>query len=165
MLAALSKFNRMVETLIKPIISIALLAITCILCFNVVARYIFGFSLKWAEELANYTIIYITFLGAVSCLPIGMHISMDAIVDKLSDKGKFYLSKVNSLIGLIFSFVMAFYGYQLVGFVIERGQVSPAMMVPMVIPYMAIPTASVLLCLEFLEALLKKPVTLSGEVK
>lgn len=153
MLSLLVKFNRLVEAIIKPLIAIALLGITFILCFNVIARYIFGFSLKWAEELANYTIIYITFFGAVQCLPLNMHISMDAVVDKLSTKWKNRLEKVNALIGLLFSLALSYFGYQLVFFVLEKGQLSPAMMIPMVIPYMAIPTASALLALEFLEKL------------
>lgn len=156
MLALLSKLNRTVEGIIKPVISIALLAISMILCFNVIARYILGFSIKWAEELANYTIIYITFFGAVNCLPMGMHISMDAIVDKIGSKGKTFLGKINAVIGIIFSFALSGYGYQLVLFVVKRGQVSPAMMIPMVIPYMAIPTASLFIGLEFLEKLFAK---------
>lgn len=155
-LSTVSKFNRTVEKIIKPTVTIALLSITFVLCFNVIARYILGFSLKWAEELANYTIIYVTFFGAVVCLPLGMHISMDAVVDMVGDESKRILSKVNATIGCIFSFIMAFFGYQLVGFVMERGQLSPAMMIPMVIPYMAIPTASALMGLEYLEILLKK---------
>lgn len=158
MLQILSRFNRAVECLIKPLISIGLLLITFILCFNVIARYIFGFSIKWAEELANYTIIYITFLGAVVCLPYGMHISMDAVVDKLGEKGRFYLGKVNMIIGAFFSFCLALFGYELVYFVFTRGQVSPAMMVPMVVPYMAIPTASILMGFEFLEKLFSNEV-------
>lgn len=156
MLSLLSKFNRTIEGIIKPLISIALLIITLILCFNVASRYVFGFSLKWAEELANYTIIYITFFGAVSCLPLNMHISMDAVVDKIGPKLKGVLEKINATIGILFSFALSIYGYQLVFFVVEKGQVSPAMMIPMVVPYMAIPTASLLLGLEFLEKLLTK---------
>lgn len=168
LLRILSKFNKTVENIIKPIISVALLAITMVLSFNVAARYLLGFSIKWAEELANYTIIYITFFGAVVCLKYGMHISMDAVVDKIGERWQNILLRVNAVIGIFFSFVMSWYGYQLVGFVIGHGQLSPAMMIPMAVPYMAIPTASLLIGLEFLEILLTKrsglPAKTEGEL-
>lgn len=154
-ITVVSKFNRTIEKIIKPMVAMALLSITLILCFNVIARYIFGFSLKWAEELANYTIVYVTFFGAVACLPLGLHISMDALVDKVSENTKWYLSKINAMIGFFFSVALSYYGFKLVAFVVERGQLSPAMMIPMVIPYMAIPLASILLALEFLEIIFK----------
>jgi C4-dicarboxylate transporter DctQ subunit len=159
----ISKFNRTIEKMIKPIVAMALLSITLILCFNVIARYIFGFSLKWAEELANYTIVYVTFFGAVACLPLGLHISMDALVEKVSENTKWYLSKVNAMIGVFFSAALSYYGFKLVAFVVERGQLSPAMMIPMVIPYIAIPSASILLAVEFLEILLKRKNDVSSE--
>ncbi len=155
-LKLLSKFNRTVESIIKPLIAIALLLISTILCFNVIGRYIFGFSIKWAEELANYTIVYITFFGAVNCLNSGMHISMDAVVSKLGAGTRNFLEKINAVIGMVFSFALSVFGYQLVMFVAEKGQLSPAMMIPMVIPYMAIPTASLFMGLEFLEKLFSK---------
>ena len=41
-------------------------------------------------------------------------------------------------------------------FVLDKKQLSPAMMVPMVIPYIAIPLATLLMSAEFLEIMLKK---------
>lgn len=144
--------------------TVALLSVTFMLCFNVIARYLLGFSLKWAEELSNYTIVYVTFFGAVVCLPMGLHISMDALVDTVSEKMKWYLAKINATIGFFFSVAMSYYGFQLVAFVLDKKQLSPAMMVPMVIPYIAIPLATLLMSAEFLEIMLKKKDDITEEL-
>lgn len=55
-----------------------LIAITFILFANVVLRF-FGISLEWAEEVARYGIIWVTFIGGSICIYKGGHIRVDAI--------------------------------------------------------------------------------------
>jgi C4-dicarboxylate transporter DctQ subunit len=148
----LSKINRTVENIIKPIIGSAILLITLMLCFNVITRYIFGFSLKWAEELTTYTIIWITFLGGVVCVRQGMMISMDALVTQFKGSVRRFFTVATNLVGVIFSLIITYLGIQITMEVYSTSQVSPAMMIPMYIPYAALPLGSIFMALEYLEA-------------
>ncbi|WP_347489555.1 TRAP transporter small permease [Desulfoscipio sp. XC116] len=148
----LAKINRGVEKCIKPAIGYAILLITLILCFNVIGRYIFGFSLKWAEELTTYTLIWVTFLGAVVCVREGMMISMDAFVTQLKGSMKRFFVIATNLICVVFSLIIAYLGIEITIHVYSSMQVSPAMMIPMYIPYAALPLGSILMALEYLEA-------------
>ncbi|WP_243277063.1 TRAP transporter small permease, partial [Desulfallas sp. Bu1-1] len=100
------------------------------LCFNVITRYIFGFSLKWAEELTNYTLIWITFLGGVVCVRQGMMISMDAIVSQFKGALKRFFTIAINLTGVVCSVIFAYLGLLATVHVHSTAQVSPAMMIP-----------------------------------
>jgi len=148
----LSTINRRIEKVIKPVVGAALLSITLMLCINVIGRYIFGLSLKWAEELATYTIIWITFLGGVVCIREGMMISMDAFVTQFKGPIKRFFVIFTNIVGVIFSIIIAYLGIQITLYVYQSMQVSPAMMIPMYIPYAALPLGSIFMALEYLEA-------------
>jgi C4-dicarboxylate transporter DctQ subunit len=147
----LSKINRTAEKAILPIVGSLLLFITLLLTANVIGRYIFGYSLKWAEECTNYIIIWITFLAGVVCLRKGMQISMDALVLQFSSSMQDNMKRVTNSLGLVFSLVMVWLGFKLTAMAWSTGQVSPAMMVPMYIPYSVLPLSGLFMALEYLE--------------
>ena len=151
----ISKINRTAEKIISPIVGSALLFITLLLFFNVVGRYVFGYSLKWGEELTNYVIIWITLLGGVVCLRKGMQISMDAFVLQLNDTLKNFVKRLTNSIGLAFSLVITWLGIKLVASIFSYGQVSPAMMIPIYIPYLILPLSGFFMALEFLELVIQ----------
>lgn len=151
----ISKINRTAEKMIRPIVGSALLFTTLLLFFNVIGRYIFGYSLKWGEELTNYIIIWITLLGGVICLRKGMQISMDAIVLQLNDTLKNHVKRITNSIGFAFSMVIAVLGIKLVASIFSYGQHSPALMVPMYIPYLILPISGFFMALEYLELVIQ----------
>jgi len=152
LLSIVSKINRSIENIIKPVIGFAILIITVMLCFNVLTRYIFGFSLKWAEELTTYTLIWVTFLGGAVCVRRGMMVSMDAIVAQFRGSLKRFFTVIINLLGVVCSVIFAYLGLLATIYVYSSAQVSPAMMIPMSIPYAAIPLGSIFMALEYLEA-------------
>jgi TRAP-type transport system small permease protein len=63
---------------------IALLSAMAMIIFaNVSMRYLTGASLVWAEEVARYLMIWLTFLGAGPVLRIGGHIAIENLQDAL----------------------------------------------------------------------------------
>jgi TRAP-type C4-dicarboxylate transport system permease small subunit len=63
---------------------IALLAAMAIIIFsNVVLRYSTNQSIEWAEEVARYLMVWLTFLGAGPVLRYGGHIAVDNFQDSL----------------------------------------------------------------------------------
>lgn len=150
----LSKINRTAEKTIIPIVASLLLFITLLLTANVIGRYVFGVSLKWAEECTNYIIIWITFLAGVVCLRKGMQISMDALVLQFKGAMQDIIKKLTNTLGFIFSLVIVWFGFKLTVMAFSTGQVSPAMMVPMFIPYTVLPVSGFFMALEYLEFIL-----------
>ena len=63
---------------------IALLAAMAVIIFaNVVLRYSTSQSIEWAEEVARYLMVWLTFLGAGPVLRYGGHIAVDNLQDSL----------------------------------------------------------------------------------
>ena len=63
---------------------IAMMAVMIALVFtNVVCRYVLNFSIIWAEELSQYLMVWITFLGAGLAMREGRHVAVEMLQDAL----------------------------------------------------------------------------------
>lgn len=148
----LININKQIGKVSAPFLSISLIIITLILCVNVIGRYLFGFGLPWAEELTNYTIIWITLIGSTHCIRRKLHVSVDILPNYLKGNLKKALETCVTIIGIFFSLVLAYYGAKLLGDVSD--QVSPALMLPMSIPYASLVVGAFFMILQYLEDLL-----------
>lgn len=119
---------------------------------QVLFRYLFQISAPWTEELARFTFVWATFLGAGIAFAEGGHISVQFLVDR------FKSARGNAAIRL----VADFFCYWLLGMyvvegtklslrLINMGQTSPA--IPSLLigaVYLAIPIGSFLMILNIL---------------
>jgi TRAP-type C4-dicarboxylate transport system permease small subunit len=77
-------FCRLLTTLIA-----VMLAVLVIMVFsNVVLRYAFNSSITVTEELGRWLFVWITFIGAAVALRERSHLGTDALVSRLSPRGK-----------------------------------------------------------------------------
>lgn len=151
----LSRFNRFSEKIVGSGLAFLLLGITIILCINVITRYGFGYSLFWAEELTNYIIIWITLLGSSLCIRYGMHMSVDVLLQSIKNSlWKTIILFIEVMISLIFVVAITVIGGMQVISVMNSGQISPALMIPMYIPYLALPLGGLLMVFQYVELLL-----------
>lgn len=71
-----------------------LLTMVLTVIVNVLLRYLFNYSLYWAEEVATICFVWTVFLGASVTYKHKLDVGIDALVNRLSSKGQ-------SLIGLL----------------------------------------------------------------
>jgi TRAP-type C4-dicarboxylate transport system permease small subunit len=152
----LNKFNRFAETFLENFLGILLLGITFILCFNVIGRYVFLFSLIGAEEITNYIIIWITLLGSGICVRRGMHMSVDIIFNYVIGLPRKFLLLLGIAGSLLFALLIAIVGLQQVQHVIQYPQLTPALRLPMYIPYLALPLGGLFMVSEYIEMILRR---------
>src|SRR5690606_6818329 len=50
---------------------------------NVVSRYVYNYSIIWVEELTQFQMIWITYLGAGLALRQGRHVAVDLVENLL----------------------------------------------------------------------------------
>ena len=134
----------------------SLLLTTIILFVNVVLRYVFSASTSWAEELIRYLMIWITFIGGAVCVRHAAHIRMDFLMTMLPKSVSRLVTRLVYLIAAGFCTALIVYSWQLVEFTVEMEQTSPAMEVPMWIPYLAMPLGSGLMVFHFVVAAFAK---------
>ena len=135
----------------ENLIGLALLATTLIIFVNVIMRYFMNESLTWAEEVVKYLMIWIAFIGGSACFRKGVHVSIDFFLDIVPKRAQIVMVAIITLICTAFSGVMAFYGIKTVEFIQSNGQVSPALSMPMWIPYLAIPIGFALMTIRNLD--------------
>ncbi|MFC1924964.1 TRAP transporter small permease subunit [Chloroflexota bacterium] len=80
-------------------------ALTCIIVYGVMMRYVFDSAAIWVTELCLYLIVYVIFLPLAFVQQIGRHVRVDAVTSRLSKRNQTKLSILTSAISL-FAFVI-----------------------------------------------------------
>ena len=114
--------------------------------FQVLGRYVFGFSIGDATETATFAQVWLGLTGVGIAMRRGAIFAIDALPQMLSIKPARVLSVVIAVINLSFLAVMIYGGVIL----FEQGfvQTSPTMLIPMWIIYMMIPIGMTYFALE-----------------
>ncbi|MBE1555266.1 TRAP transporter small permease [Sporosarcina limicola] len=129
------KFNRFEESVL-----VLTLAVMVILIFGqVVGRYVFGSAPSWTEELARYIHIFQVWVGASYAVKIRQHIRVGAFIELFSGMRRKLLETISIIVWFALALFLAIFGTQLVMTSIQNGQVTPALQLPMWIPFIAIP--------------------------
>lgn len=106
---------------------------------QVLNRNIFKLPIAWFEELAVYCMIYMALLGTEIGLRDGSQASITAFTSKLKDNTKKIVDIIARLAVIVFSSAMFYNAVGMVQKQIQTGQTSPALKIPMTIPYFALP--------------------------
>ena len=139
----------------ENLIGFALLATTLIIFVNVIMRYFMNTSITWAEEVVKYLMIWIAFIGGSTCFRKGVHVSIDVLLEIVPKRAQIFIVTIITLIAGAFTTAMAYYGIKLVEFIQNSGQVSPALSMPMWIPYLALPIGFTLMTIRNLEIFIR----------
>jgi TRAP-type C4-dicarboxylate transport system permease small subunit len=143
---------RKVEELVLAWGIILMAALTVL---NVFSRSLFGNSLAFAEELSQFLIILVTFVGLSFGASRGRHIRMTAIYDQLNARWRKGLMVMIAGTTSVLMFVLAWYAVDYVLTVQELGTVSPALQVPLYLIYLAAPLGFVLAGIQYALTALK----------
>ena len=147
------------------VFSAALLAAVAVsVCYEVVARYVFGSPTVWSNEMTIYAILWCCFLGAPYTLRRNRHLEVDLVVIRLSPTARKCLGLITDFVCVAFCVLAVRQAivFVHVSYVTEAQSVSE-LEVPLYIPEMAIPVGLALLGLEFVARLLRR-LGLAGEL-
>ena len=122
-----------------------ILALTLLIFWQVVARYVMNNSLTWSEELGRYMFVWITFVGLPAALKAGAHVAIDLLLKKTHGAFHMTILTVNAVATFLIGLVICVSGCRLVA--LGVGQISSAMQIPMQYVYVIIPVSG--LCLAF----------------
>lgn len=127
------------------------LVFTVVLIFlQVIMRYVFRNSLSWSEELARYVFLWQIWLGASYAVKEHRHLKIEAFINLLPKALRKYLELIMLLVWFAFSMFLAYKGSELTLMLIKRGQVSPAMRIPMAYAYASVPVGCILMALRLI---------------
>ncbi|MDK3074666.1 TRAP transporter small permease [Sedimentitalea sp. JM2-8] len=138
-----------------------LTAMTLVVGANIALRYLTAHSLPWADEAARYLMIWMTFGGAGLVLRMGGHVAITNLRDALPDRGQKIMRGAIALGLLIFFGFMVYVGIQYAQRM--QYQVTPALRLPFLYVYAAMPVGFALLILHL--AFIAYPFITAGSYK
>lgn len=148
-------------TLNSWVLILMLSAMTLIVGANIALRYTTAQSLPWADEAARYLMIWMTFVAAGLVLRTGGHVAITNLQDALPKMGQKIL-RGSIVVGLLLFFCfMVYVGIQYAQRM--QYQVTPAMRIPFLYVYAAMPIGFGLLILHLI--LIAHPFITAGEYK
>lgn len=80
-----------------------------ILSYQVVARYIFGFSLAWIDELSRYALIWFAYLAASYAIVHNAHIKIDLLLKIWPKKIRKNIKLFSNVIFFVYCVVVVYY--------------------------------------------------------
>ncbi len=139
MIKAFHTISSVMETIEKFIIFSSILLMMVNSTANAIGRYFFNKSLFFSEELNQFLIVAVTFIGFAYAVRKGRNIRMTAVYDSLGFSSR---KMISTLISLTTGVLMLFLAYKSVFYVIELKEInrlSPALQFPVYIIYSIIP--------------------------
>ncbi|MCA1065298.1 TRAP transporter small permease [Rossellomorea sp. AcN35-11] len=125
---------------LEELILVLTLAIMVALIFaQVVGRYVFSSAPSWTEEMARYIHIFQVWIGASYAVKKRQHIRIEAFIDLFKGTARKFIDTLALLIWFGLAVFLAVFGTQLVLASFQNGQITPAMQIPMWLPFLAIP--------------------------
>ncbi|CAG1019460.1 2,3-diketo-L-gulonate TRAP transporter small permease protein YiaM [Burkholderiaceae bacterium] len=126
---------------------IGLMASMAVLVFvNVVMRYLFNQSIVWVEEVTQYEMIWVAYLGAGLALREGRHVAVDTLQDWLPALSRRALRNLLAVAIAVFLAALVVLGIQIAMFTWD--QETPVLNVPSGLPYLAVPLGAAAMLLH-----------------
>ncbi len=124
---------------------LAMAAVVLGVIFSVIARYFFGVSYIFLEELLTLMFTFTTFWGVGACLLEDEHIIIGALVDRMKPHAKRLLDILNYILVLVINAMMVYYS---IGWIQKAGSiVSNAMRIQYKFLYFVMPLGFAVGCL------------------
>lgn len=141
-------FRKLIDNFEEYFVVVTMAVMTLLVFFQVIMRYIFGSSLSWSEELARFIFLWVSWIGASYAVKERTHFRVEMFANLLHGKNRRYFELFILLIWFVFALIMAYLGTELVLFLMETGQISAAMEIPMSWVYASVPAGCALMALR-----------------
>jgi TRAP-type C4-dicarboxylate transport system permease small subunit len=151
----LSAVDRAFEVFETYVLAYGVLLMALNTIANVAGRNLFQQSLYFAEEVNQFLIVLITWVGLGYASRKGRHIRMSALYDQMSERIKKVLMIVMCAGTAFVMFLLAYYSMQYLSGLIDRGTVTPALRVPLYVTYVWVPVGFVITGIQYLLAIVR----------
>jgi TRAP-type C4-dicarboxylate transport system permease small subunit len=128
--------------------------LTALLIANVIAREFFV-SIYFAEEVAEFLLIFVTFTGVSYGVRKARHIRMGAFFDMMNPRLEKLFMLLIASVSAVVMFVMAYTGYEYVITAMDRGHETGALRLPYWIFYAIIPVGFFMAGIQYVRTIIK----------
>jgi TRAP-type C4-dicarboxylate transport system permease small subunit len=158
--AAVERIGKVLHVLeggVMKLSALLLVALLALINVEILGRYFFSYSTLIADEYCGYFYAWIVLLGGVHLLRSDRYLTMTSVLDRLPPFGQNLIGILGALVGLAVCAVSLKSTVDLVwtsySFGARSGQPSAT---PIAYPQLAMPIGYLLLCLAYIEELLRR---------
>lgn len=137
--SAIYQFNRLIGWGLAAL----LLVMTVLIFWQVFARFVVGSPLHFSDEIARFSMLWLTFVGAGYAYRHGTLISVNIILEYSGPRFAKILRIGIVICSALFAFVMVKYGFDLVERVAR--QTAPSTRISMMWPYLSVPVGGLII--------------------
>lgn len=120
----------------EEVVCFALTTIMTILIGAQVLLRLLGAPLSWTEEIARYMFVATVYIGAALAVKRRKSLKVDAVLLLFKPRGRFILEMISNTIFAIWAGIMGYFSFQqFYDMLTLHPQKSPAVQLPMAIPY------------------------------
>ena len=119
---------------------------------QVIFRYLLNFPLFWTEELGRYLLVWSSLLGGAIALKRNEHIAVTFVTDRVPEKYRNIIGKGVMILIIFQILILTIGGVELV--YLTKQQISPALRIPMAVPYLALPIGGAIMLIHAIARLL-----------
>ncbi|GAK55901.1 putative TRAP dicarboxylate transporter, DctQ subunit [Candidatus Vecturithrix granuli] len=117
------------------------------------ARYFNLFPMFWGEEVARYIMVYMAYIGAGLAMKNGAHVGVSFLVESIKNPTiRRIFDGLRLGIILFFCGIIIYYIFQIITSPIFKIQTTPALFMPMWVPYTAVPLGMILISIRAIQA-------------
>lgn len=138
-------------------LAVLLTAMVTLVAANVIGRYVFSAGITWADELARFLFVWLTFLGATLGLIRGGHVGMDIVTARLPPRVRRWFEVLSICLVLLFLGIWGYQGLRIVS--MNWNFLSPSLQIPIAYVYLIGPASALmmsLICVHRLWRILSK---------
>lgn len=132
-------------SVLQKALGLALIIAVLLNFANVITRYLFGYSILWADEVELFILVLITFLGAVIVGWHRAHLSMDVIRNKLPARARSALAVIETVVLIMVASLLCTQSYVYASQMMMLGRTSDNAGIPMWIPHSSVAVGFALL--------------------
>ncbi|MCR6096252.1 TRAP transporter small permease [Salipaludibacillus agaradhaerens] len=139
----------------KIIISYSIIMMTVILLGNVLSRTIFNSSWAFAEELAQFFVLIVTFIGLSYAARHGRHLSMTALLEWMPYNSRKIVMSVITVTTAILMGYLTYLSFLFMFTVADLQRVTPALRIPMYFLVAVMPIGFFLTSIQYVRTFLR----------
>lgn len=131
-------------------LAVAIIASTSVLFINIILRYFFDANTTWADEFVRYSMIWIAFVGMAVCFRHDIHFGVDLFINSVSKYKQKYIKLYINFACMVFVILLLYFGFKLVMFSYQTGQITPSLQIETFWVYLSIPVGALLSLIHLL---------------
>lgn len=142
--------NSVCEKLEKFIIAYGIIVMAVVAIINVMGRNLFHYSFSWVEEVTQFSVVLVTFVGTAYAARAGAHIRMSVLSDFLGHGGKKFLALTVSLGTALLMLYLAWYAGVYVKSLYTMKKYTLGLQIPVYIVMLWVPVGFVMAALQYI---------------